>query len=125
MSRSRWLIGAVALVLTVQGCANRHHMPSDQELTRYAERMPPLNEPVRYYVVTHCGLDFARIGGHWWRATEPVSEEESDGFPHGWDNPVQEGSLTVQSRQRAVFEAEGTEVVFTPSPDDREPPPCR
>jgi hypothetical protein len=47
------------------------------------------------------------------------------GPPEGWDNPYQEGLLTVETPERAVFTAEGVDVVLVPAAADRPVRICR
>jgi hypothetical protein len=89
--------------------------PTHEQEAAYAETLPPTGEPVTFYVYTHCGVESARIGGRWWSATNPLYDESGGSAPPGWGDPYQEGRLTVESSERAVFEAEGAQIVFVPS----------
>lgn len=113
---------AVGLAVLVSGCSDRQ--PSREELTAYTQVMPPQGEAVTFFVLTHCGVEYARIGDHWWRAEKPLASDGGGSAPAGWDDPYQEGRLTLDSEQRAVFEAEGDEVVFLRTAGDAEPPGC-
>jgi hypothetical protein len=109
----------VAALLTIADCADAHPQPSDAEATAFAEISPSAGEPVKFFFYTHCGVESARIGGHWWHAARPLyGDGEGVGPPAGWDNPYQEGQLTVESPKRAVFTAKGTKVVLTPALPD-------
>ena len=113
---------AVGLAVLVSGCSEGQ--PSREDLSAYTEVMPPQGETVKFYVLTHCGVEHARIGDHWWRVETPLAKGDSGSAPAGWDDPYQEGRLTLESEQRAVFEAAGDEVVFLRTADDAEPPGC-
>jgi hypothetical protein len=82
-------------------------------------------ESIRFSVYSHCGIESARIDGHWWHADPPLYNDERTGPPEGWDNPYQEGRLTVESAERAVFEALGQQIVFVPAPDNQPVRICR
>src|SRR4051794_5672979 len=64
-------------------------------------------EGVKFAVYSNCGVESARINGHWWHADPPLYNDAHTGPPDGWDNPYQEGRLTVESSDRAVFTAVG------------------
>lgn len=66
-------------------------------------------EPYRLY--THCGIQWARIDGTFWRATPPLSDG-SGNPPRGWGNPFQQGTLFFRSRTRAEFTTSAGSVVF-------------
>ncbi len=76
-------------------------------------------------VYTHCGVENVRIDGRWWHARPPLYNQEGSGPPAGWGDPHQEGMLTMESADRAVFEALGQRVVFVPAPDDEPVRVCR
>lgn len=50
---------------------------------------------------------------------------EGAGPPAGWNNPFQEGTLTLETEARALFEARGEQVVLKPSPSDEPIRICR
>lgn len=73
---------------------------------------------VPFTAFTHCGVESIRIDGRWWHASPPLYNRARNGPPAGWGDPQQEGVLTVESVDRAVFEALGQQVLFEPSPDN-------
>jgi len=73
--------------------------------------------PFRVY--THCGVESAEIRGRWWHADPPLYNKRGSSPPVGWGDPYQQGTLVVESSQRAVFEALGQEVIFVPAPDNK------
>jgi len=115
----------VALLFQVQACETAVTSPTREEAASFSEGAPPSGESVKFSVYTHCGVESARIGGRWWHATPPLYGEGVSSAPVGWDDPYQEGQLTVESSKRAVFEAEGTQVVFVPSTTDEPVRICR
>lgn len=102
---------AVALIAT--GCGGSASPQGSNE---------PSSTPFRVY--THCGVENTRIDGRWWHAKPPLYGEEG-APPAGWGDPYQEGTLTVESADRAVFEALGQRVLFVPAPDDKPVRVCR
>jgi hypothetical protein len=66
-------------------------------------------KPYRLY--THCGIQWARIHGSFWRVTRPLSDG-SGNPPPGWGNPFQDGTLTMASRTTANFTSPAGSVVF-------------
>ncbi len=99
--------------------------PTQEREAAYSETLPPEGEPVTFSVYTHCGVESARIGGRWWNAANPLYDESGASAPPGWGDPYQEGRLTVESSERAVFEAEGAQIVFVPSAGDEPTHVCR
>ena len=78
-----------------------------------------------FSVYTHCGVESVRINGHWWHADPPLYNREGSGPPVGWADPYQEGALTMESADRAVFVARGQSIVFVPAPNDEPVRVCR
>lgn len=127
-SPTEWstLLTTSLLALALSSCTIESDVPTDEEMSRYADSAPPLGEPVEFWLYTHCGVESLRLDGHWWHAKEPLYADEGNSAPpEGWDDPYQSGDLTVVSEQRVVFEAEGTEVEFVPAADDRPMRFCR
>ncbi len=125
---SRWArLVVLTLLLAVSGCAGADNVPTPREQNRQADTAPRVGESVKFFLYTHCGVESARIGGRWWLAVNPLYGEGGEGVnpPAGWDNPHQEGTLLMQSPNRAVFQAKGTDVVFVPAPDDQPARICR
>ncbi len=58
--------------------------------------------PQPYQLYTHCGIDEARIGDHYFAAVHPLSDGH-DNPPPGWGNPYQQGTMTLLSPAGAVF----------------------
>lgn len=91
--------------------------------TEPASTGEPSSAPFTVY--THCGIESTRINGHWWHATPPLYNQDGSGPPVGWGDPYQEGALTMESADRAVFDALGQRIIFVPSPDDEPVRVCR
>jgi hypothetical protein len=89
------------------------------------QALPDEPSSTSFSVYTHCGVESARIDGRWWHASPPLYNEDQSGPPVGWGNPHQEGTLTVESNDRAVFEAVGERVIFVPAPDNEPVRVCR
>jgi hypothetical protein len=94
------------------------------ESTRRAPVTDQLSGTI-FSVYTHCGLESARIDGRWWHAKPPLYNQERTGPPRGWGNPYQEGTLTRESADSAVFEALGQRVILVPDPDNEPVRVCR
>ena len=76
----------------------------------------PSGSSAPYSLYTHCGIDEANIGGRWYRATEPLSDG-SGNPPKGWDNPQQNGEVTIVSDTEVVFtDSAGHRVTFVLRP---------
>lgn len=81
--------------------------------------------PTPFNVYTHCGVENVRIDGRWWHAKPPLYNQDRSGPPEEWGDPHQDGTLTVVSPDRAVFEALGQRVVFVPAPENEPVRVCR
>lgn len=79
---------------------------------------------VPFTAFTHCGVESIRIDGRWWHAKPPLYNQARNGPPEDWGDPQQDGVLTVESADRAVFVALGQQVVFVPAPDNEPGRPC-
>ena len=61
----------------------------------------PAGRPYQLY--THCGIEWAKINGTFWRAKQPLSDG-SGNPPDGWANPYQEGRLALIGPTTARFD---------------------
>lgn len=119
MARSMLLARNVTLLVTalmLTGCGST--APTPEASVEESNSTP-------FSVYTHCGVESVRIDGRWWHAKPPLYNDERTGPPPGWSDPHQEGTLTVESADRAVFEARGQRVVFVPAPDNQPVRVCR
>jgi hypothetical protein len=96
----------LAVSLTVSACWAGDPAPKE---TQRPGTLPPVGEPVDFTFYTHCGIESAQIGGVRWQAVKPLygADGERGNPPEGWDNPTQDGRLTMLSSEQAVFEARG------------------
>ncbi len=109
------LIAAVFTVSCGSG-ASTETSPAEQPSSAPSTIYTPSSTPFTVY--THCGVENVRIDGRWWHATPPLYNKSRSGPPTGWGDPHQEGALTMESADRAVFMALGQEIVFVPAPDN-------
>lgn len=133
MLARRWLLVAGALTTTA-GCVTQStDGPTSSQRTVIESRPGSNSEPstvsvgetVKFSMYTHCGVESSRINGRVWNAVEPLySSPEKLGPPHGWGNPEQDGRLTLESPDRAVFAALGQRVVLLPSETNKPLRPC-
>ena len=83
--------------------------PTDAQATAYHESLPPLGDPVEYFLYAHCGIETIRLGGEWWRPVTTDGDEDDLG-------DYERGTLTVTSRSHAQFESDAIEVEYEPGP---------
>ena len=71
-------------------------------------------------MLTHCGVESVKFNGGWWNAVTPLygPSGEGAGPPAGWNEPWQEGTLTLEAEDQAVFVAVGKRVMLQPSATD-------
>jgi hypothetical protein len=108
------------VTLTVMGEVTR---PTENPSSAPPTGSTGSGRPFKMY--THCGVESARIDGRWWHASPPLYDKSQIGPPAGWGDPFQNGTLTVKSAHRAVFEALGQQVVFVPAPNNEPVRICR
>ena len=132
MRARQWLLG-VGMVAVTMGCGT-------QDADTAAVRQPPavvgapssepastlkVGETVSFSMYTHCGVESTRINGRVWNAVEPLYDgPDRLGPPAGWGNPEQDGELTLEAPDRAVFAALGQRVVLRPSESGQPLRPC-
>jgi hypothetical protein len=96
MLRGATLLGPAAVVaMVLVSCGG------DSTVGDVREDPLEVGEDYGYSLVTHCGIEWARIGGAWWR-TAPLSDGNANP-PAGWGNPSQGGRLRIESDTTAVF----------------------
>jgi hypothetical protein len=93
----------LTLAAVVAGCGSQ--MTAARPATNRA------HQGERYLLYTHCGIQWARIGRTFWRAVPPASDGNGNP-PPGWDNPFQEGTLTLRSPTTAEFNSAAGSVIF-------------
>ena len=130
--RRPFVVAALAATVLTGGCGrgtSTESLPTEQPAGASAESSPgslaasasgaartPGSLP--FTLPTHCGVENLRVDGRWWHAAPPLYNRAGSGPPAGWGDPVQKGRLTIESPDRAVFEALGQRVVFVPAPDN-------
>src|SRR5260370_32231053 len=108
-------LSVLAVAIVAAGCGSR---------TIAAE--PPTSSTHRgtpYRLYTHCGIDWAKIDGTYWRAIPPLSDG-SGNPPRAWGNPFQEGTLTRPSGATAEFNSPAGSVTFHRTRRTRPPLIC-
>ncbi len=86
----------------------------------------PKGTPTRfeYQLYTHCGINGAKIGDHYYVAAHPLGDGNGNP-PRGWGNPYQRGTITLTSSTTAVFtDSVGHRVEFRLDPGGFAGPGC-
>jgi hypothetical protein len=109
----------IALAAVVAGCGSGRGRSATQATasTRSAHPSQP------YTLLTHCGIEWARINGTFWRAEHPLSDG-SGNPPPGWGNPDQGGTLTLITPTTARFDSPAGTVTFKRTSRKRPPQIC-
>lgn len=76
-----------------------------------------------FALYTHCGIEWAKIGGTFWRAKRLLSDG-SGNPPVGWGNPFQEGTLAFISPTTARLDSSAGSVTFERTSRKRPPMLC-
>ncbi len=63
-----------------------------------------------YAPYVHCGVEWARIDGVWWR-TKPLDDGTANP-PEGWGDPYHRGSLKIEEGGTADFEGPDGAIEF-------------
>jgi hypothetical protein len=103
-------------MLLVLGACGSSTSPSGRTTTLALAARP-------YRLYTHCGIEWARINGTFWRAERALSDG-SGNPPAGWGNPFQSGTLVLLSATRARFDSVAGTVTFVRTPRTRPPLIC-
>lgn len=99
---------ALMAMLFVVGCGtNTVHRTSAPGRADHA----PQARSIPYQLYTHCGIEWARINGTFWRAQHQLSDNNGSP-PAGWGNPFQEGTLTFMNAKTAWFTSAAGTVIF-------------
>jgi hypothetical protein len=99
LSRLAFVVAALA----VAGCGSQ--VVSSTRTTTVVRTGRP------YRLYTHCGIEWAKIDGTFWRATHPLSDG-SGNPPSGWGNPYQIGTLAFVGPAIAEFNSPLGSVTF-------------
>ena len=92
---ARWLV-----VLAAMGILSACTSASTASSTRLPRSSSPSGAP--YSLYTHCGITEALVSGTYFAADTPLSDGNGNP-PAGWDNPYQQGSITLLSPTVAIF----------------------
>jgi hypothetical protein len=114
-----------AFLLMTAGCGSASG-PSSTRVHRAAAasrtaRAKGISMPYRLY--THCGIEWARIDGTFWRARQPLSDG-SGNPPPGWGSPYQQGTLVFLNSNTAEFTSRAGDVTFTHTAHQGPPAIC-
>ncbi len=127
MTYTRWAAVAAVTVTLVAGCASTADQtldPADYYQQPYLTQMPRTGEEVGYALLTHCGIEFAQIGGRTWQA-QGMPSAATGQAPAGWDNPFQKGRLVIDASGRATFTARNADLVYALADGGVQPPGCK
>lgn len=106
-TRSALLGIAVVLLIGVSGCSGSETGGHPAQGTRPTDS----TRAVPFNLYTHCGIEWAKIRGTYWRAEKALSDR-SGNPPEGWGNPYQAGQLSFQSSRMATFSSPAGLVIF-------------
>ena len=112
--RWTWLIAGAAAMTIACGAAPR------------AETRVEVGHTVNYRLVTHCSVISAEVNGRTFFA-QPSLDDGNGNAPPGWNNPIDDGRLTLVDQHTAVFrDPAGHTVRFTDRPTGPTPSqlPC-
>lgn len=114
-------LGASAILLllmilsaaVVSGCGDddRAEGPAQADVDNEPPYGPgvTVGETYDYGLYTHCGIEWARIDGVWWR-TPPLDDGNANP-PPGWGNPYDAGRLVIDTETTATYTSDaGTAV---------------
>ena len=122
----RTLAAALLVAVAVAGCGSRETPASTLPgSVRGGPLTIAVGETAGFAMYTHCGVESTQFNGRTWDAVEPLYAPDRLGPPRGWGNPEQEGRLTLEAPDRAVFAARGERVVLLPAAPDRPPRLCQ
>jgi hypothetical protein len=107
------VVAAAAGMLILAGCGGAQRAAGGVPLSGSSAST---SHAVPYSLYTHCGIDWARIHGRWYRARPPLSDG-SGNPPSGWGNPDQPGTIRMISSTEAEFtDSAGHHVRFVRQP---------
>jgi len=82
-----------------------------------------VGETYDYTLYTHCGIEWTRIDGVWWRATTPLSDGNANP-PPGWGNPYDKGQMEIVGESAAVYRGVEGDVEFERTDEVEAPFAC-
>jgi hypothetical protein len=113
----RILIGLIVVAGLSTGCASDQGVADPgQDPADVANEAPygvgvEVGETHDYSLYVHCGVEWARIDGVWWR-TDPLNDGDANP-PAGWGNPYTPGTVTLSEPDVAIFDGPAGTVEFT------------
>ena len=97
----RWGGLAVVVAAVLLGaCSNDTAVPVAS--TNGSSPVMTAGKSTRYLLLTHCGIDEARVGDRYFEAVHRLSDGRGNP-PAGWGNPFQRGTMTLLSPTEALF----------------------
>jgi hypothetical protein len=112
----------VAAVVTVSACGSSAR-PGVETVCAPDIEEAPCTDGVKkdaaysFHLMTHCGIEWAYLDGRYWVPRVRVKT------PPEWA-AITDGTMTLLSEQRAVFERATHSIVFVPAPESYRPPTC-
>lgn len=98
-----------ALLVVMTGCGGRlTHLPNEPVSPAPTRTVDSGGQAFSLY--THCGIDELQVDGRFYERVGGPLDDGSGNPPRGWDNPYQEGRVTVS----------GTVVTFSDDKGHRE-----
>ncbi len=82
-----------------------------------------VDETYEYTLYTHCGIEWTRIDGVWWRATMPLSDGNANP-PPGWGNPYDKGEMEIADRSTSIYRGGPEDVEFERTEEVEAPFAC-
>lgn len=102
--------GLVVLVVLAGICSGCAAGPAAR--TGRSQPVTAVRSARPYLLLTHCGIDEARIGARYFEAVHPLSDGQGNP-PAGWGNPFQRGTIMLRSPAEALFrDDKGHHVLF-------------
>jgi len=106
------LVAAAATVLAAGVIVVLAAQPEPAPVPPAVVPLPTVASLPNFALLTHCGVDEAKIGVQFYEAETPLVGP-AQSAPAGWDNPYQEGTMTLDAPGSAVFrDYHGHEVRF-------------
>jgi hypothetical protein len=93
---------AVVVLAVILGACNNGTAASGGISDGRSTTMAAARPARPYRLLTHCGIDEARIGSRYFEAVHPLSDGHGNP-PAGWGNPFQQGTMTLLSPTEALF----------------------
>jgi hypothetical protein len=104
---------AMIVTLSITGCGAGTAQPGSGSgnARRIVEAKTIQAKASPYQLYTHCGIEWAKIRGTFWRARHRLSDGGGNP-PAGWGNPFQQGTLTFTNAKTARFTSAAGAVIF-------------